>query len=147
MMVIDPSRVVVWLDKWEMMSGMFPGDHQDYQWLSHIWSRTESTIHLSTSWKFQMAKVFQESQQNRHRNRNPISPICSAAAGEGNGGGEMVHSNVEKKTVAPETKKTQYKYTPGSTNIAGRKNGPWRCISYWKRWFSMAILVLVYQSL
>lgn len=61
-----------------------------------------------------MIKIFKESQQDRHRNRNPINPICSLAAGEGNGGGEMVHSNVEKKTVAPETKKTQYKYNPGS---------------------------------
>ena len=33
-------------------------------------------------------------------------------------------------------------YTPGSTNIAGWKTGPdWRCISYWKWGYSIAMLV------
>lgn len=82
-MVIDPSRVVVWLDKWEkMMSGMFP---------SLAITRIMNDCHIfgveqnpqfifllveSFRWQF----FFQESHPNRHRNRNPISPICSAAA-------------------------------------------------------------------
>ena len=136
MLVIDPSWVgeeCVLGQVISMISGMFPIAITRIINEYHIFRVEQNPLVSSFHW-FQMAKIskiLRIPPKLSHRSRNPTSPICSAAAREGNGVvGETWHQR--PKRLSTNTLRDHF--------LKWTMDHEWRCISCWKREFSMGHL-------